>query len=392
MMNKFQNALQQLEEQHRLRSLKLPAGIDLTSNDYLGLRAHPQLRVAAIEAIEGGIDLGAGGSRLLRGHTQHHENLEIFAAEYFGAEKALYFSNGYQANLAIFTALPARGDTIIFDDYIHASARDGIQASHARHVRVKHNDLQAFEDALKSASGQKWIAVESVYSMDGDLAPLKELQALAARYDAFLIVDEAHGTGVFGANGKGLSECLISPSSSIPLPLGRGKASVSEQGEGTQLENLITLHTCGKALGVAGGLVCGPAVMIDMLVNTARPFIYSTAPPPLQALLVHKALEIVQEEPQRREKLFRLMALANQWLPVKDSPSQIVPIILGDDARTMEVAADLQRAGFDIRAIRPPTVPEGTARLRLSLNVNLDEKILRDFAEALLPHLQRRAA
>lgn len=370
-MEKFKKKLQQFEGQSRLRSLKLPGGIDLTSNDYLGMRHHPRLREAAIAAIEGGIELGAGGSRLLRGHTEHHENLENFAAEYFGAEKALYFANGYQANAAIFSSLPGRGDTIIFDALIHASARDGIQASYAHHVRVAHNDLNAYEEALKNAKGQRWIAVEAVYSMDGDLAPLKELCALARQYDAMLVVDEAHATGIFGPNGKGLSE-------------------------GLPHESMITLHTGGKALGVAGGLVCASAAMIDMLVNTARPFIYSTAPPPLQALLVQKSLEILQAEPQRRQALHKLMHYAGSINFVQgrfgNHFSPIVPIIIGDDAQAMEIAADLQNQGFDIRAIRPPTVPEGTARLRLSLNINLDEKILRQFSDALLPHLQRRAA
>lgn len=367
MMNQHQSALRRLEAQGRLRSLKPACGIDLSSNDYLGLRSHPALRKAALAAIEAGIDMGAGGSRLLRGHTEHHENLENFAAAHFGTEKALYFANGYQANLSIFTALPSRRDTIIFDSLIHASARDGIQASPAKHIRVAHNDLNAYEDALQSADGQKWIAVEAVYSMDGDLAPIKELSALAQKYDAVLIVDEAHATGVFGANGKGLSE-------------------------GQPADNLITLHTCGKALGVAGGLVCGPAWAIDALVNTARPFIYSTAPPPLQAVLVQKALEIVRDEPGRREKLFALVKLANEILPVTDSPSQIIPIILGDDKNALEAALALQSEGFDIRAIRPPTVPEGTSRLRVSLNVNLDEKILRGFAAVLVPYLARKAA
>ena len=370
-MNGFLRKLDNLKERGRYRSLKLPCGIDLTSNDYLGLRSHPKLKATAIAAIENGIDMGAGGSRLLRGHTTHHENLENFAAGYFGAEKSLYFANGYTANLALFTTLPARGDTIIFDELIHASARDGIQASSAKHIRVLHNDLNAYEDALKKAEGQRWIAVEAVYSMDGDLAPLQELHALAQQYDAMLIVDEAHATGIFGASGKGLSE-------------------------GLPHENLIILHTCGKALGVAGGLVCASAAIIDTLVNRARPFIYSTAPPPLQALLVQTALEIVRDEPERRQALHKRMHYAGSIYFLHgrfgNHFSPILPIIIGDDAKAVEIAQALQDAGFDIRAIRPPSVPEGTARLRLALNINVDEKTLQQFSDALLPHLQRRAA
>jgi 8-amino-7-oxononanoate synthase len=367
-MNRFRKKLKQLEDQHRLRFLKLPNGIDLTSNDYLGFRDHPALRKAAIEALESGIDLGAGGSRLLRGQTEAHKNLEEFAARYFGYDKALYFSTGFQANQAIFTTLPDRHDLIIFDEYVHASVREAIQNSHAKQVKVPHNDLNAYEDALKAAQGKYetvWIAVESVYSMDGDLAPLDELFALSEKHGAMLVIDEAHGTGVFGKTGKGVSEDIHSP-------------------------NVITLHTCGKALGVAGGLVCGAREIIDYLVNRSKGFIYSTAPIPLQAVLVHKALELSRDEPWRREKLHSLIGAAKRLLPVEKSASQIIPIIIGSDVQAVHVASEMQKCGFDVRAIRPPTVPEGTARLRISLNCNLDEKTLKNFAGALAPFLQRQ--
>ena len=370
-MDRLQTKLKQLKAQSRLRTLNLPNGIDFTSNDYLGLRSDPELRKDAITALENGIAIGAGGSRLLRGHTREHAELEEFAAQYFGAEKSLYFATGFQANAAIFTTLPERGDTIIFDSLIHASTREGIQASLAAHRRVAHNDLDAFETALRAAKGQRWIAVESIYSMDGDAAPLRELSNLAAKYDAILIVDEAHGTGVFGANGKGLSE-------------------------GLPYDNLIVLHTCGKALGVAGGLVCANADIIDYLINKARPFIYSTAPMPLQAVLVKRALEIQRNEPERRQKLHKLMhyAASINFLEGRfgNGFSQILPVIIGDDAKAVAVAADLQSTGFDVRAIRPPTVPEGTARLRVSISNNLTEQNLRDFSSALAPLLYKEAA
>ncbi|MCE7886978.1 MAG: 8-amino-7-oxononanoate synthase [Alphaproteobacteria bacterium PRO2] len=370
-MKNFRQQLDDLKGKDRYRSLNLPSGIDFTSNDYLGLRAHPELRRAAIAALEGGLDIGAGGSRLLRGHTESHAALEEFAARYFGVEAALFFASGFQANAAIFGTLPGRDDTVIFDALIHASARDGIQASNATHARVPHNDLDAYEDALKNAKGQRWIAVESVYSMDGDRAPLKELYALAQKYDAYLIVDEAHGTGVFGDSGKGVSE-------------------------GLPHENLITLHTCGKALGVAGGLVCAPRDIINYMVNRARPFIYSTAPMPLQAVLVKRALELVQEEPQRRQALHKLMHYASSMDFLDglfgDHFSPILPVILGDDGVAVDIAKSLQQKGFDIRAIRPPTVPENTARLRISLSVNITEQNLRDLNAHLLPYLRKKAA
>jgi 8-amino-7-oxononanoate synthase len=370
-MKQLSERLKRLESRGRLRALNLPLGIDLTSNDYLGMAAHPALRDAAIEFLQKGGDIGAAGSRLLRGHTKAHADLEDYAAVFFAAEKTLYFSSGFQANAALFQALPARGDTIIFDALIHASAREGIQNSLAQHIRVAHNDLEGFEAALKKAKGQKWIAVESVYSMDGDFAPLADLYDLACRYDAMLIVDEAHASGVYGAGGRGMSANLIAAHG---------------------YERIITLHTCGKAIGVAGGLVCSNAAVIDTLINSARGFIYSTAPLPLQAFLVQKSLEILgdAEGDRLREKLFVQCRQAQNLFGGAGSP--IVPIIIGDDTAAIFVAKNLQQKGYDVRAIRPPTVPEGTARLRVSLSAALAENTLENFAAVLTPLLQGQAA
>lgn len=376
-MDKFQNKLKQLKDKDRLRSLNLPSGIDLTSNDYLGMREHPALRAAAIDALESGIEMGAGGSRLLRGHDDHFAALEDFSAKHFGSERALYFANGFAANYALFTTLPDRHDVVIFDSLVHASVRDGIAASHARSIKVAHNDLNDFDAALAKARaecrGQIWVAVESVYSMDGDRAPLAELQNLCRRYDAVLIIDEAHATGVFGRHGEGLAAAL-------------------------DQDNVIALHTCGKAVGVAGGIVCAAADIIDYLINAARPFIYSTAPPPLQAHLTLKSLEILSgsDGAARRVILQERLGFARSahFLDgmYAGAQSQIIPIILGEDARAVNVANALQAEGFDIRAIRPPTVPEGQARLRLALSANIDEGTLQKFSNILLPHLQAKAA
>lgn len=364
-MHKFQQKFRDFKERNRYRSLNLPGGVDLTSNDYLGMASHPALRKAAIEALDAGLEIGAAGSRLLRGHTQSHADLEDFAARHFGAGATLYFSTGFQANYALFSTLPSRHDVIIYDSLIHASARDGIQSSAARGVKFAHNDLNALEETLKryrDKAEDLWIAVESLYSMDGDIAPLAEIYALAERYGAWLIVDEAHTTGIYGDQGKGL---------------------ISDFCNGVMPDNVIALHTCGKAVGVAGGLVCASMDVIDMLVNTARPFIYSTAPMPLQALLVRKSLEILAsgEGDKRREKLFALCTEAKSLFG--GHGTQIVPVILGDDARAVAVAARLQAAGYDIRAIRPPSVPENTARLRLSLGSALDAAVLQGVADML---------
>ncbi|MCD8497432.1 MAG: 8-amino-7-oxononanoate synthase [Alphaproteobacteria bacterium] len=364
-MNLFLKKLAQLEDQNRLRSLKLPGGIDFSSNDYLGFRSHPSLKKAAIEALENGMDLGSGGSRLLRGHTEAHQNLEEFAARYYGCGKTLYFANGFMANYALFTTLPTRHDVVVYDAYTHASVRDGIHAGTAKSVKVPHNDLNAFEDVLKRYRDKAetlYIAIESVYSMDGDFAPLSELYKLAQLYEAILIIDEAHGTGVWGKTGKGVSE-------------------------GLPQENLVTLHTGGKALGVAGGLICASADIIDMLINTARPFIYSTAPPPLQAYLMQKALELSASDEgcTRRNDLRTLCTYAQEKL--SGAGSQIIPIILGDDKCAVDAASDMQKAGYDIRAIRPPTVPENTARLRLSLNAQLTKPQIDSVISALADYL-----
>ena len=351
-MQTYKAILQDLESQGRYRSLQKTSGIDLTSNDYLGLAGHSALRQAANDALDSGMDLGSGGSRLLRGNHDAHAALEDYAARYFGCEAVLFFATGFQANYALFTALLSRTDIVIMDQLIHASARDGIQASNARRVKVAHNDLDAFEDALKKSkgkSGQIWIAVESIYSMDGDIAPIKDLLVLAEQYDAMLVVDEAHASGIWGEHGKGFTG-------------------------GIKHDRLISMHTCGKALGVAGGLICASQDVVDMLINKARAFIYSTAPMPLQAVLVKRALELIQEEPQRRESLRVICQHAQSlW---GGAGTQIIPIILGEDHVAVEAAQHLQENGFDIRAIRPPTVPEGTSRLRVSLNTNITKEQL----------------
>jgi 8-amino-7-oxononanoate synthase len=376
-MHRLAQELARLKSAHRLRSLSAPRGIDFTSNDYLGLSRHPALRDAVINALDADASAGAMASRLLRGHHPAHADLEAFAARFFGCEQALYFSTGFLANFALFTTLPHRHDAVIFDEYVHASVKDGIHAGHARRIKVPHNDVGAFEDAIVRARADGahaiWITIESVYSMDGDIGPVADLHALAHQRDAVLIVDEAHASGVYGASGRGFSE-------------------------GRYDERLIVLHTCGKALGVAGGLLCGPSIVIDYLINAARPFIYSTAPPPYVAAAVRRALELVDEEPWRRATLHRLAAFAGRRLTRSSagaalaSGTQIIPVVLGADSRAVTTAEALQRAGFDVRAIRPPTVPAGTSRLRVSIGADRTEEEITCLADALADVLTTVAA
>ncbi len=367
--------LERLERAHRRRRLTVPRGIDFSSNDYLGLAAHPALRAAIVDSIERDGRIGAGGSRLLRGHHEAHEALETRAAQFFGVEKALYFGSGFLANFALFTTLLDRHDAVIFDESIHASVKEGAHASPAARYKARHNDVSSFEHAAKRARSEGarrvLIAVESLYSMDGDLAPLQGLDQVARGHDAVLVVDEAHATGVFGARGRGF-------------------------GEGLQDESWISLHTCGKALGVAGALVCASAEVIDYLVNKARPFIYSTAPPPCLAAAVTRSLDLVDEEPWRRKHVLKLAAYARSALKAAtpaleiQGESQIIPVLLGTEERAMSVAQSLQDAGFDARAIRPPTVPGGTSRLRLSINAVHSERDIDALAAALAQSLAMR--
>jgi 8-amino-7-oxononanoate synthase len=351
-------ALEALARRGRLRALEPARGLDFASNDYLGFARSNELRAAVSAAVDRGVAIGSGGSRLLRGNDAEHEALEAEAAAFFGAKTALYFGGGFIANTAIFSTLPQRGDLIVYDNLIHASVHEGLRLSKAEARAFSHNDAQACDDAITAwrtagGTGRPWIAVESLYSMDGDRAPLDDLANVARHHDAMLVLDEAHATGIFGPDGRGLGAHL----------------------EGA--DNVVSLHTCGKALGCSGAIVCAPKDMCDFLVNRARGFIYATAPSPLMAAAVRAALRLMREEPQRREALHKRIAFAQsllcERLGVTPSDTQIQPIIAGTDASAIQLADAMRAQGFDIRAIRPPTVPEGTSRLRMTLTLNTSE-------------------
>ncbi len=355
LLSKHHGALERLAERGRARSLLKARGCDFSSNDYLALTTAPELRLAAGNAVARGVGLGAGGSRLLRGNNPEHEALEVEAAKLFNTERSLFFGGGYNANMALFSTLPQQGDLVLHDALIHASAHDGMKLGAAQTMAFKHNQVQDAKDRIAQwrhagGAGRIWLACESLYSMDGDQAPLKDLVELADQNDAFLLVDEAHATGVLGEGGKGLAA----------------------EFEGR--ENIISLHTCGKALGASGALVCGPAVLIDYLINRARGFIYATAPSPLVAAIVRASLKLVQTQPERRKRLADLVGHANaemeRFCGQKGSGTHILPFLIGHDKRTMQIAGALQENGFDIRGIRPPTVPRGTSRLRIALTLH----------------------
>ena len=363
-----------LDERGLLRTLRSPSGIDLSSNDYLGLANHPRIKERMMEAVarEG---VGSTGSRLLRGERDSFAAIEERFARFKGTERSLYFSSGYLANLAVMTTFGEAGDVIISDERNHASLIDGIRLSSARREVVAHNDVAAVRRALEGAgsAGERFVVVESLFSMDGDEAPLAEYAEICEATGAQLIVDEAHAVGVYGERGSGLIE---------------------EQGVGNRV--FLSVNTAGKALGVSGAFVAGPAWAIEYLIQRARPFVFSTAPPPALASALDASLDIVEQEPQRRAALRELSAnlrvrLLTAGLPVGPGTSHIVPVLIGDNAAAVAVADAMQADGFDVRAIRPPSVPAGTARLRISVNVNLTGDVIERFVTSLAGRVSRPA-
>ena len=355
--NFYTDDLETLDRVGRRRALAAPAGFDFSSNDYLGLANSEQLRQAARAALDRGVGLGSGGSRLLRGNTPEHEKLEDLAARLFGSEAALFVGSGYAANSLIVSTLPQPDDLIVHDALVHASAHEGMRLSRATHESFNHNDVGAAETVIgrwraRGGMGTPWLAFETLYSMDGDVAPVADFVALAERTGAMLVIDEAHAAGVFGRNGRGLAADFY----------GR--------------DNVIGLVTCGKALGCEGGLILCSKIMREFLISRGRAFIFSTAPSSLIAAVVGESLAIMVRSEDRRDRLRALVAHAGKALAGLDviaSGSQIQPIVIGDDMRTMRIATELQARGFDVRGIRPPTVPPGTARLRVSITLNVDE-------------------
>ena len=348
----MESGLRRLDARKQRRSLAEIRGVNFCSNDYLGLAENAALREVVIRAVSESPRVGGTGSRLLSGHSAAWDEIEEEFARFAGTEAALYFSSGYAANLGVLTSLLNREDVVFSDALNHASLIDGIRLSGARKVIYPHLDLDALESALREHARErcrKLIVTESVFSMDGDVARVEDLLALAERYDAGLILDEAHATAVHG-------------------PAGRGIAAAA----GLTGNLVAAVHTCSKALASAGAFVCGSAVLKEHLINHARTFIFSTAMPPYMAEQIRAALRLSLEmDAQRaelRERAKRLSAAlrAAGW-DTAGSTTQIVPAILGGNEETLAAAEFLQSQGFAVRAIRPPTVPAGSARLRFSL-------------------------
>ena len=361
--------LANLESQAQLRHLETIRGIDLGSNDYLGLSVDPRMRQAIREAVDSSQRVASTGSRLLSGHDESWTEVENEFAHWVGAESALYFTSGYAANIGLLSAILQPEDVVFSDSANHASLIDGIRLAKCKSIIFPHLDLNALEAELRwslSASGARFIVAESVFSMDGERAPLRELATLAARYRSELIVDEAHATGVCGPHGKG---CVV------------------EAGLAGRV--FATVHTCGKALAAAGAFVCGSEPLRRFLINRARTFIFSTALPPYFAAQVAAGIRLAATAETERTHVADLsIFLRNELLgnafDTAGSDSHIVPIVLGSNDMALAFASRLQARGYSIRAIRPPTVPVGTARLRVSVTAKLTQPILADFVGALI--------
>lgn len=366
-------ANRQQTQRWRTRQVAKSNTLDFAGNDYLGLTQDPRVREAQAEGARR-FGSGAGASHLVSGHLEVHDALEEALASWTGRKRALLFSTGYMANIGVLQALADRHTTIFQDRLNHASLIDGAALSGARSRRFHHRDTDDLESLLsRSESTHKLVVSDGVFSMDGDIADIEALVTAAQRHNAWLMVDDAHGIGVLGDNGSG---CVGSNWSSVDVP--------------------ILVGTLGKALGTVGAFVAGDAELIDHLTQFSRSYVYTTAQPPAIAAATLKALAIVQEEPEHRTRLnaniayFRREALG-LGLPLSTSATSIQPLILGDEARTLRWAMRLQQQGLLVGAIRPPTVPNGEARLRITLSARHTCSNIDHLLES-LKHCQREEA
>ena len=364
---KFQGELEaglrEPEAREQRRTLAEIQGTNLCSNDYLELSRHPGLKEALARAVRDSERVGGTGSRLLSGHAAAWEQLEEEFAQFAGTEAALYFGSGYTANLGLLAALLKKDDLVFPDALNHASLIDGMRLSGARRIIYAHLDLNALEEELRKHAnerGRKLIITESVFSMEGDVAPVIEILKIAERYGAGVIVDEAHATGVQGPAGRGIAVR-----------------------DGIAHHLAAVVHTCGKALASAGAFVCGSAALKEHLINHARTFIFSTAMPPYMAEQIRAALGLARGMDREREELMaKARRLASnlrlgRW-DTGRSETQVVPLIIGENEQALSAAKHLQAQGFAVRAVRPPTVPPGSARLRFSLTCGIsDDELLR---------------
>jgi len=348
------------------RKLTTPHNIvDFCSNDYLGFAKSGSLKAKILrfqKYLEDQLTVGSTGSRLISGNSALIESLETFIAAHHQAEAGLIFNSGFDANLGFFSCVPQRGDTVLFDELVHASIRDGVRLSFAESISFRHNDVDHLKELLANAQGTIYIAVESLYSMNGDFAPLKQMSSLATEFKANLVVDEAHATGIFGAAGKGIV-CDL------------------------QLEDHVFARvlTFGKALGCHGAIVIGTKLLRDFLINFSRPFIYTTALPFHSLVSIKSAYDLLSESEDTINNLFlnitlykKLISQIKAEVNTIESTSQIQTVIVSGNEKVKLLAKNIQEHGFDVRPIMSPTVPVGTERLRICIHAfNTEDEIAR---------------
>ncbi|MRG45359.1 aminotransferase class I/II-fold pyridoxal phosphate-dependent enzyme [Chitinophaga sp. SYP-B3965] len=341
----LETALNKRREQHAFRQLRLPGGkIDFCSNDYLGLARSERVQEEALTISRQLAQVhGSGGSRLLAGNYELVEEAERVLASFHETPAGLIYNSGYDANLGLFSAVPQKGDTIIYDQLIHASIRDGVRLSAAQSFSFIHNSVEDLQKKILAVDGRVFVAVESVYSMDGDMALLAEITALCDKLGAFLIVDEAHATGVIGPKGEGLMQAL-------------------------GLSCFARVHTFGKAVGCHGAIVLGSVALRDFLINFSRSFIYTTALPPHAVAVILAAYDIFPDMHLERAHLSSLIAQFRKGVPGAASETPIQVVMAPGNEQARQLAHNLQQEGLDVRAILHPTVPRGQERLRVVLH------------------------
>ncbi len=364
LIDRWKTTLNTLKSQDRYRNIRVGEGIDFTSNDYLGY-GHGRCPISIEEQAD--LPVTGMGSRLLRGHHPIWEQVETQLAQWHKAESVLMMTSGFTANEGLLTTVIEPGDWVAADERCHASIYEALRICRPRKYIFKHNDINHLADGLKkeaqtrTAGREMFIVTESIFSMDGDLAPLQDIAELAERYGAHLIVDEAHSTGCYGPNGSGLVDALHLRS-----------------------RVLATVHTGGKALGLCGAYICGSHLLKEYLVNRCRHLIFTTALPPLLGAYWCKGIQRVISDNLGRESLFHNVELFRSLLHGSGwdirGKSYIVPIVVGEDSKAVRLAQKLWLRGWDIRAIRPPSVPEYSARLRISLHADHTPECLQDLA------------
>ena len=347
---KWEKELRLIEKQNLNRKLKLNSGLDFSSNDYLSLSQHPEIKKSLIQALKNNIPLSASASRLITGNTKWHEETELLFQKLVDRDSALFFSSGYLANIGLISTLGK--EAILFSDELnHASLIDGCKLSRNPCRIYPHKDMNKLETLLKKEKHKyKIIITESLFSMEGDFAPLEDLSELAIKYNSLLIVDEAHSTGIYGPKGGGLCRILKNK------------------------DHIISIHPCGKALAASGAFLAGPELLKPYLINKCRPFIYTTAASPLLLLHIKTVLNTLNKDSNRRKLLKKKIVffrnLIKEFADTGDSESAIVPIIIGDTQQVLSAQKSLQKKGYDIRAIRYPTVPKGKEKLRICIHYN----------------------